>query len=181
VSDTTSGGYRPGLDGLRALAVAAVVLFHLDRLPGGNLGVDSFFVVSGWLITWRLLNEADQSGTIAIGSFWNARLRRLLPASLTVLAVVAVVWPLLEIDVPSLRRDLLWAGGWASNWGTTTSGGDYWARFGEPSPVTHFWSLAIEEQFYFVWPLVLLVAVKCSREGPIIPAMPTDRAARDDR
>ncbi len=154
-----SGGYRPGLDGLRAIAVGAVVLFHLDRLPGGNLGVDAFFVVSGWLITWRLLNEAERTGTLDVRSFWNARLRRLLPASLMMLAVVAIVWPLAGIEVSSLRRDLLWAGGWASNWGTIAGGGDYWARFGEPSPVTHFWSLAIEEQFYLAWPLVLLAIV----------------------
>ncbi len=165
MSDTTPGGYRPGLDGLRALAVAAVLLFHLDRLPGGNLGVDAFFVVSGWLITWRLLNEADGRGGIDVGSFWNARIRRLLPASLMVLATVAVVWPLVGIDVASLRRDLLWAGGWASNWGTITGGGDYWARFSEPSPVTHFWSLAIEEQFYLVWPLVLFAVVRYTRHN----------------
>ena len=163
MSVSTHGGYRPGIDGLRALAVAAVVLFHLDRLPGGNLGVDAFFVVSGWLITWRLLNEADRHHTIDVRSFWNARLRRLMPASLTVLVAIAVVWPLAGIDVSSLRRDLLWAGGWASNWGTITGGGDYWARFGEPSPVTHFWSLAIEEQFYLVWPLVLFALVRLTR------------------
>ena len=156
-------GYRPGLDGIRALAVAAVLWFHLDRLPGGNLGVDAFFVVSGWLITWKLLDEADRTGTIALPRFWAARVRRLLPASVAVLLVVAIVWPLAGIDVPSLRRDLLFAAGWSSNWGTISAGGDYWARFGEPSPVTHFWSLAIEEQFYLVWPIVLAVLVRIGR------------------
>lgn len=149
-------GYRPGLDGIRAIAVVLVLAFHLDRLDGGNLGVDVFFVVSGWLITWKLLGEHERDGRIDLRRFWSARARRLMPASLAVLVTVAVVWPIAGIDVPSLRRDLLFAAGWASNWGTISGGGDYWARFGEPSPVTHFWSLAIEEQFYLVWPLVLV-------------------------
>ncbi len=157
------GAYRPGVDGIRALAVVAVLCFHLDRLPGGNLGVDAFFVVSGWLITWKLLAEGDRTGRIALPRFWAGRVRRLMPASFAVLLVVAVVWPLAGIQVPSLRRDLLFAAGWASNWGTITGGGDYWARFGEPSPVTHFWSLAIEEQYYLVWPLVLALVVRTVR------------------
>jgi peptidoglycan/LPS O-acetylase OafA/YrhL len=152
--------YRAGIDGLRALAVAAVLAFHLDRLPGGNLGVDAFFVVSGWLITWRLLNEVEATGSIALRRFWSARARRLMPASLAVIATVAVAWPLLGVEVASLRRDVMWAMGWVSNWGTITNGGDYWARFGEPSPLTHFWSLAIEEQFYLVWPLLLVGALR---------------------
>ena len=156
-------GYRPGLDGLRALAVTAVLLFHLDRLPGGNLGVDAFFVVSGWLITSKLLADVDRSGTVDSRRFWTRRLRRLMPASLSVLIVIAVVWPLLGIEVPSLRRDIGWAAVGLSNWGTISGGGDYWARFGEPSPVTHYWSLAIEEQFYLVWPLVLLAIIAVTR------------------
>ena len=154
--------HRPALDGLRALAVIAVLLFHLGRLPGGNLGVDAFFVLSGWLITWRLLAEADRSprSTIRLRRFWSARVRRLMPASVAVIVTVAVVWPLSGIAVPSLRHDLVWALGWSSNWGTISAGGDYWARFGEPSPIAHFWSLAIEEQFYLVWPLVVVGLVR---------------------
>ncbi|MEQ1702639.1 MAG: acyltransferase family protein, partial [Ilumatobacteraceae bacterium] len=147
--------YRPALDGLRTVAVGLVVAFHLDLLDGGFLGVDTFFAISGWLITWRLLGELQSSGTVRLRRFWGGRLRRLMPASLLVLATIAVVWPLLGIDVTTLQHDLRWALGWASNWGTIDSGGDYWARFGNPSPVNHFWSLAIEEQFYLVWPLVL--------------------------
>ncbi len=156
-------GYRPGVDGIRALAVAAVLLFHLDRLPGGNLGVDAFFVVSGWLITSKLLSEADRSGTVDARRFWTRRLRRLMPASMAVLITIAVVWPLADIEVPSLRRDIGWAAVSLSNWGTISGGGDYWARFGEPSPVAHYWSLAIEEQFYLVWPFVLLAIIAVSR------------------
>lgn len=160
---TPEQGYRPGLDGIRALAVTAVLLFHLDRLPGGNLGVDAFFVVSGWLITWKLLSDVDRDGTIRVRRFWSGRLRRLMPASMAVLLVLAVVWPLAGIDVPSLRRDIAWAAAGLSNWGTITGGGDYWARFGDPSPVTHYWSLAIEQQYYLVWPLLIVAVVAVSR------------------
>ena len=154
--------HLPGLDGLRALAVAAVLLFHLDRLPGGNLGVDAFFVLSGWLITSRLLAEAnrDHPASIHLARFWEARARRLMPASLAVILTVWVVWTLQGIQVPTLRHDATWALGWASNWGTIASGGDYWARFGEPSPIAHFWSLAIEEQFYLVWPVLVWLVVR---------------------
>ncbi|MEQ1788461.1 MAG: acyltransferase, partial [Acidimicrobiales bacterium] len=157
--------YRPALDGLRAVAVIAVVLFHLDRLPGGNLGVDAFFVLSGWLITTRLLSQADRSpdGRIDLGGFWSARVRRLLPASLAVILVVAVAWSAAGITVASLRHDALWALGFASNWGTVVAGGDYWARFGEPSPLTHLWSLAVEEQIYLLWPLVLYAVIRRGR------------------
>jgi peptidoglycan/LPS O-acetylase OafA/YrhL len=147
--------YRPALDGLRAIAVALVIAFHLGHLAGGILGVDMFFVVSGWLITFKLLADVDHHGGVRLGRFWSSRIRRLMPASLAVLAVVAVVWPLADIAVSSLRRDVLWSLVWASNWGTITGGGDYWARFGNPSPLSHFWSLAIEEQFYVVWPVVV--------------------------
>jgi peptidoglycan/LPS O-acetylase OafA/YrhL len=152
---------RPGLDGMRAIAVAAVVAFHLDRLPGGNLGVDAFLVISGWVITSALLASVDPTARrLDLSSFWSARVRRLLPASAVTLVVVSVVWSALEIPVTSLRRDVLFALGWAANWGTITSGGDYWARFDEASPVAHFWSLAVEEQFYLVWPVVLWVVIR---------------------
>ncbi len=140
-----------------------VLLFHLDRLEGGFLGVDAFFVVSGWLITWKMLNQADRDGRIHLRRFWVARLRRIIPAAMVVLLTVAAVWPIVGIEVASLRRDLFWAAGWVSNWGTVSGGGDYWARFGDPSPVTHFWSLAIEEQFYLVWPIAVAAVVALSR------------------
>ncbi len=158
-------GYRPALDGLRAVAVALVVAFHLGHLPGGILGVDVFFVVSGWLITWRLLAEIEHGATVRLRRFWASRIRRLMPASLLLLVVVAVVWSLADITVSSLRRDLLWSLAWAANWGTISGGGDYWARFGNPSPLSHFWSLAIEEQFYVVWPVALWTVARWSRHS----------------
>jgi peptidoglycan/LPS O-acetylase OafA/YrhL len=161
--------YRAGLDGLRAVSVALVVLFHLGAIDGGNLGVDAFFVISGWLITWRLLAEHDRTGRITLRHFWAARVRRLMPASLAVIAAVVVVWPILGIEVASLRRDALFATFWSSNWGTITGGGDYWARFGEVSPLTHFWSLAIEEQFYLVWPLVVVGVALVARRRNVGP------------
>ena len=164
-----ASSYRAGLDGLRAVSVALVVLFHLGAIDGGNLGVDAFFVISGWLITWRLLAEHDRNGRITLRHFWAARVRRLMPASLAVIAAVVVVWPILGIEVASLRRDALFATFWSSNWGTITGGGDYWARFGEVSPLTHFWSLAIEEQFYLVWPLVAVGVALVARRRNVAP------------
>ncbi len=174
---TPERAYRPGLDGIRALAVAAVLAFHLDRLPGGNLGVDAFFVVSGWLITWKLLSDIERDGRVEIRKFWTSRLRRLMPASMAVLVALAVVWPLAGIDVPSLRRDIAWAAVGLSNWGTISGGGDYWARFGEPSPLTHFWSLAIEQQFYLLWPIVLLVVVAMTVRVRLVVAVVSSAGA----
>jgi peptidoglycan/LPS O-acetylase OafA/YrhL len=157
--------HLPALDGLRAVAVAAVVAFHLDRLPGGFLGVDVFFVVSGFLITRLLLGEWEERGRIDGRAFWARRFRRLLPALLVVLAAVAVAsrawlpaWRLTDI-----RDDALAALAYVANWRFVLSDQSYFARGIGPSPLRHTWSLAIEEQFYLLWPLLVLGALAVAR------------------
>ena len=159
--------YLPAIDGLRALAVAAVIAFHLspDAVPGGFLGVDTFFVVSGYLITSLLLAEHAADGRIGLRAFWARRARRLLPALLLVLCVVAVAvavwWP--AEDLARIRGDALAGLGYVANWRFIASGDSYFDLATGPSPLRHLWSLAIEEQFYVVWPLV---AALCLRRSP---------------
>jgi peptidoglycan/LPS O-acetylase OafA/YrhL len=159
----------PALDALRGLAVIGVLLFHADLLRGGYLGVDLFFVLSGFLITSLLLAEWGERGSIDLRSFWVRRARRLFPALAAVLLAVAVVFALLHatgLAAPSelgrLRGDGLAATFYVANWRTILSGASYWDLFAAPSPLEHLWSLAIEEQFYLLWPLVLLVVLRLS-------------------
>ena len=155
-------GYRPALDGLRAVAVGAVVAYHLDGrgLRGGFLGVDTFFVLSGFLITTLLLLELERTRHIALVAFWGRRLRRLLPALLGVIAAVAVAawFASSAAERASLRGDSLAGLFYVANWRFVASGQSYFDLFSAPSPLRHLWSLAIEEQFYLVWPLVVLGA-----------------------
>jgi peptidoglycan/LPS O-acetylase OafA/YrhL len=156
----------PGLDGLRALAVLAVLAYHLDVgwAPGGLLGVGIFFTLSGYLITDILL-EAWAGGGIALGPFWLRRARRLLPALFVVLIVVAAWVTLLRpSELEALRGAVAAAAGYVSNWWLILSDVPYVDRFGPPSPLGHLWSLAIEEQFYLVWPFVLLLGLCVLRE-----------------
>jgi peptidoglycan/LPS O-acetylase OafA/YrhL len=148
----------PALDGLRGLAVAGVVLFHGGHLTGGYLGVDLFFVLSGFLITSLLLAESTSSGTIALGGFWARRARRLLPALAGLLVGIALYCLLIATpdELARIRGDALATIGYVANWRSVFSGQDYWALFLSPSPLEHTWSLAIEEQFYLVWPLVFV-------------------------
>ena len=144
------------LEGLRGLAVVGVLLFHDDRLAGGFLGVDLFFVLSGFLITGLLIDERRRTGTIALVRFWSRRARRLLPA---LLAMVAIVLPLMfwlgsPSQLKAARDGALPALVYMSNWQQIGEGADYWALFSDPSPMTHLWSLAVEGQFYLVWPVV---------------------------
>jgi peptidoglycan/LPS O-acetylase OafA/YrhL len=153
----------PALDGLRAVAVAAVLAFHggVPGVGGGLLGVDLFLVVSGFLITSLLLAERDRRGTISLAGFWARRARRLLPALLITLSAVAVASRWIQI-VPAaqLRGDLLAALYYGSNWHYVAAGQSYFGAFGAESPLLHLWSLAVEEQFYVVWPLVAVVVLR---------------------
>jgi peptidoglycan/LPS O-acetylase OafA/YrhL len=159
--------YRPALDGLRALAVSAVLLFHggVSVLPGGFLGVDAFFVLSGFLITSLLLAEQAATGGIRLGAFWIRRARRLLPALLVVLVAVVLTYRsvLAGPELALLRGDALAALAYVANWRMIYRGDDYFARSSVPSPLQHTWSLGIEEQFYLLWPLILVVTLWLAR------------------
>ncbi len=158
--------YHPSLDGLRGLAVAAVLLFHAGHLRGGYLGVDAFFVLSGFLITSLLLAEHARTDRIDLGAFWVRRARRLLPAlALVLLAVVVYAVVLARPDeLSTIRGDGLATMFYVANWRQIVVHQDYWALFRSPSPLQHTWSLAIEEQFYLVWPVVAFFAVRrCDR------------------
>ncbi len=158
--------HEPALDGLRGLAVLAVVVYHsgLGWVPGGFLGVSTFFTLSGFLITSLLLAEHRRDHTISLRSFWARRLRRLLPASLVCIAAIAVaaIWLGDSTQLVRLRGDGLSSVADVANWRFILTGDSYGAGFESPSPYTHFWSLAIEEQCYVLLPLlvagVLLVA-----------------------
>jgi peptidoglycan/LPS O-acetylase OafA/YrhL len=152
----------PGLDGLRALAVIAVLLYHggLTWIPGGFLGVEVFFVLSGYLITALLLAEWRAHGSVALKAFWLGRARRLLPALYLVLVVTlayAVVF--LPGEVAGLRGDVFAALGYVTNWYLIFGHESYFEAIGRPSLLKHLWSLAVEEQFYLLWPLVVAFAL----------------------
>jgi peptidoglycan/LPS O-acetylase OafA/YrhL len=159
--------YRPALDGLRALAVAAVLLYHLPVpwMKGGWLGVSAFFVLSGYLITTLLLREHADTGKVDRLAFWARRFRRLLPASLACLAMILVfvAFELLP-RTPTLRGDMVGALLDVANWRLYATGG-YEALWRAPSPVAHFWSLAIEEQWYVVWPVIAGLLLALSRRA----------------
>jgi peptidoglycan/LPS O-acetylase OafA/YrhL len=150
----------PGLDGLRALAVLAVIAFHeqLTAFPGGFLGVDVFFVLSGYLITDLLVAQQNRLGRLDLRQFWTRRARRLLPALAVVLVVVTAATAIIESgQLAALRQALVAAVTYSSNWWQALAHHSYFDQFGPPPPLQHLWSLAIEEQFYLVWPLLLIV------------------------
>jgi peptidoglycan/LPS O-acetylase OafA/YrhL len=165
----------PGLDGLRAIAVLAVIAYHLGLgwAPGGLLGVGVFFTLSGYLITDLLLGQWA-TGRLRLANFWLRRARRLLPALFVMLAVVMAWVTLAEPSQMSDLRGAVWAAtGYFSNWWMIYQHVPYFARFGAPSPLGHLWSLAIEEQFYLLWPWLLLLGLRFVPERPTgIPVRP---------
>ena len=156
--------FLPHVQGLRAIAVLAVVLYHFwpGRLPGGYVGVDIFFVISGFLITGHLMRELTATGTVRLGQFWARRARRLLPASLLVLLFSALVAmsPYLTPTsaLPSEVREIIASTFYVENWYLALTSADYLNNAGDPTTVQHYWSLSLEEQFYVMWPLLILLA-----------------------
>jgi peptidoglycan/LPS O-acetylase OafA/YrhL len=153
--------YRPHLDGVRAVAVLLVVLFHAEApgFGGGFIGVDVFFVLSGFVVTGSLLAEHARTGRIALPSFYARRVRRLLPAATVLLLSLVVGMRVLASPFERLQAagDLAAASLYSANWWFVAQASDYFGTDAAESPVLHFWSLAVEEQFYVVWPLVLLL------------------------
>lgn len=169
-------GRRPGvhaLDGLRAIAVTLVLADHggIPGMSGGFIGVDLFFVLSGFLITSLLIDELGRTGRIDLAGFWIRRVRRLLPALVLMVLTVAIAHELLPSDaVVGLREDAIAAFFWMANWRFVAQHTDYFTEAGTPSPLQHTWSLGVEEQYYFAWPLLLiaialLLATRARRRG----------------
>ncbi len=167
-------GHRTDIDALRALAVVLVVLFHLgiERFRAGFIGVDVFFVLSGYLITGLLDGELTRTGTIGLGRFWARRIRRLLPAATFVLAVVAIAsrWLTSPLVWARLGGSIVAALTYVSNFFFASQQADYFAADVKDNPVLHFWSLSVEEQFYLVWPVIFFLV------GLAVPAARRRRA-----
>jgi len=163
--------YLPGLDGLRAIAVVGVMIYHANHswLEGGFLGVEVFFVISGYLITLLLIGENERTGRVDLRQFWFRRFRRLLPALFVMMALVAVY---ITVAFPatreSTRGDFLGGASYLSNWYQIFVGQSYTASEAFV-PLRHLWSLAVEEQFYVVWPLVMMLILR--RSGGRLPAV----------
>jgi len=154
----------PALDGLRGIAVLIVIGYHagLPGFQGGFLGVSMFFTLSGFLITRLLLEEIDETGNINLRSFWERRFRRLLPAALVCIAAVGATHQ-------NIGREIASAVAYVANWQQLASERQYEAMFITEPPLVHFWSLAVEEQFYLLWPLLLWIAVRrFGRRGPVL-------------
>ena len=156
-------GYLPGLDGLRALAIFGVLLYHagIDWLPGGFLGVDVFFVISGFLITSLILEEYDRSGRIDFKRFYLGRARRLLPAVVVLLIAIGIAVLFVYQDALSVfRQDALATIFYVNNWWYVLVDQSYFESMGRPPLLKHLWSLSVEEQFYLIWPVVALLLVR---------------------
>lgn len=159
--------YISGLDGLRAISVIAVILYHLQvrGIVGGYLGVTIFFVLSGYLITDLLVNEWEKYGAIDLKSFWIRRFRRLIPALLIMLILIGFWITLFQRSfLIGLRSEILAATFYVSNWFYVVQDHSYFTKFSPPSPLQHMWSLAVEEQFYIIWPIVMIISLRFVRQ-----------------
>jgi peptidoglycan/LPS O-acetylase OafA/YrhL len=163
--------YLPGIDALRALAVLAVFFYHsgVGWMPGGFLGVDVFFVISGYLITSLLLREFRRGGHVQLGRFWLRRARRLLPAVGVLIAVTMIVAAIVEPDrIDQLRGDAVASLAYFANWHFILGSQSYFDQFQRPSLFTHLWSLSVEEQFYLFWPLAFAAGMKLFGRGRLL-------------
>lgn len=176
-----TGEYRPALDGIRAIAVLSVLVYHLEApwLRGGFLGVDVFFVLSGYLITGLLAAEHAATGRVSLPRFLARRARRLMPALLVLLVAVTVAVKTLRPVTEWLPRaeDLRWALFYGANWHQIANSQDYFAAWESASPLRHLWSIAIEEQFYFVWPLLMMIGFSRWARRWLLPAIVTGAIA----
>ena len=160
----SSDHFRPDLEGLRACAVVLVLLYHasVPGFGGGYVGVDVFFVLSGFLITGLLVREIQRTGTVSLPDFYARRARRLLPASALVLLVtlIASIFLMPPIRMPDVSIDVASAALYVSNIGFAVRATDYLQADLSPSPILHFWSLGVEEQFYIFWPAIILLVTR---------------------
>jgi parallel beta-helix repeat protein len=163
--------FRPDIEGLRAIAVVFVILSHASLgLPGGFVGVDIFFVISGFLITQQLLREQGNSGRISFVKFYARRARRILPAAtvVTCATLIASYYVLSPLRLSAIAKDALAAALFSVNWRLAAAGTNYFNASTPPSPFQHYWSLSVEEQFYLVWPLLIVgVALLCRKRVAI--------------
>ena len=161
---TEQGHFRPDIEGMRAIAILAVLVYHMGvpGFPGGFVGVDVFYVISGFLITGLLKRELIATGRVSLSNFYARRLRRLLPAALVVIAVTvaASAFLLSSLRFPDVAGDGAAAALYVSNYRFALNATDYLAATDAPSPLLHYWSLAVEEQFYLVWPLLIMVGAR---------------------
>lgn len=169
-SGSRRSAFRPDIEGLRAFAVLSVLAFHasVPALAGGFVGVDVFLVISGYLITGLLVREAVTTGRIRLGEFFARRARRLLPSAAVVLVAVAVAgaWLTVPLRRTDLENDVVAAALSVANWRFVQQQTDYLAAGQDESPLLHFWSLAVEEQFYLCWgPLLAVLAVLAARSA----------------